>query len=104
MTEFVETPNLKIGYEVDGPPGGRPVVAVHGWPDDPHCWDGVVPELTEAGFRLFRPYLRGFGPTGFRALDKPRSGQSGALGQDLQDFLEALDLFDVVLVGHDWGA
>ncbi|WP_406635275.1 alpha/beta fold hydrolase [Amycolatopsis sp. WGS_07] len=104
MTEFVWTPDLKIGYEADGPPDGRPLVAVHGWPDDPHCWDGVVPELTKAGYRVYRPYLRGFSPTEFRTPDKPRSGQSGALGQDLRDFLEALDLSGVVLAGHDWGA
>ena len=104
MTEFVRTPDLEIGYEVDGPPAGRPLVAVHGWPDDVHCWDEVVPELAEAGFRVFRPYLRGFSPTTFRAPGKPRSGQSGALGQDLRDFLDALDLRDVVVAGHDWGA
>jgi pimeloyl-ACP methyl ester carboxylesterase len=33
-----------------------------------------------------------------------RSGQIGALGKDLADLLEALDLKDAVLVGHDWGA
>ncbi|MGW4395117.1 alpha/beta fold hydrolase [Amycolatopsis nivea] len=104
MTEFVRTPDLTIGYEADGPPDGRPLVAVHGWPDDPHCWDQVVPALAEAGYRVLRPYLRGFAPTEFRVPDKPRSGQSGALGQDLRDFLEALDLSGVALAGHDWGA
>ena len=104
MTEFVRTPDLDIGYEVDGPPDGRPLVAVHGWPDDAHCWDRVIPELAEGGFRVYRPYLRGFGPTRFRDAGKLRSGQSGALGQDLRDFLDALDLTDVVVAGHDWGA
>ncbi|MGW4525730.1 alpha/beta fold hydrolase [Amycolatopsis sp. NPDC004378] len=104
MTEFARTPDLDIGYEVDGPPNGRPLVAVHGWPDDPHCWDDVVPALAEAGFRVFRPYLRGFGPTTFRDPGKPRDGGWDVLGADLRDFLDALDLADVVVVGHDWGA
>ncbi|QWF83321.1 alpha/beta fold hydrolase [Amycolatopsis sp. CA-230715] len=104
MTEFVSTADLEIGYEVDGPAAGPVIVAVHGWPDDVHCWDGVVPRLVAEGFRVYRPHLRGFGPTRFRAPGKPRSGQAGALGADLRDFLDALDLENVLVAGHDWGA
>ncbi|MEU6749368.1 alpha/beta hydrolase [Spirillospora sp. NPDC046719] len=104
MTEFVRTTDLDIGYEVSGPEGGAPLVAVHGWPDDPHCWGGLLPAWHDAGYRVYRPYLRGFGPTRFRSDDKMRSGQIGALGHDLACFLDALDLDQVLLVGHDWGA
>jgi pimeloyl-ACP methyl ester carboxylesterase len=100
----VLTADLQIAYEASGPGQGRPLVAVHGWPDDPTCWERVLPALEDAGYRVLRPYLRGFGPTRFRSPDKPRSGQIGALGHDLAAFLEALDLGEVVLVGHDWGA
>ncbi|KOT78262.1 alpha/beta hydrolase [Streptomyces rimosus subsp. pseudoverticillatus] len=104
MNDYVDTAALRIAYDVSGPPDGRPVVAVHGWPDDIHCWDGVLPYLHRAGCRVHRPYLRGFGPTRFRSADRRRSGQIGALGRDLADFVEALDLHDVVVAGHDWGA
>ncbi|KAA9155164.1 alpha/beta hydrolase [Amycolatopsis acidicola] len=104
MTETVLTADLEIAYEVSGPAGGRPLVAVHGWPDDPHCWDGLLPHWHRDGYRVFRPYLRGFGPTRFRRADKPRSGQIGALGRDLADFLAVKELSDVRLIGHDWGA
>ncbi|MEV5548557.1 alpha/beta fold hydrolase [Streptomyces sp. NPDC052309] len=104
VRNHVETPTLRIAYEADGPEDGQAVVAVHGWPDDIHCWDGVLPHLHRAGHRVYRPYLRGFGDTRFQEADRPRSGQIGALGQDLSDFTEALDLHDVVLAGHDWGA
>ncbi|MER6311824.1 alpha/beta fold hydrolase [Streptomyces sp. NPDC001739] len=100
----VRTPTLDTAYAVSGPETGRPVVAVHGWPDDIHCWDGVLPALHTAGCRVYRPYLRGFGPTRFRDPARPRSGQIAALGSDLGEFLDALDLADVVLAGHDWGA
>ncbi|MBO0874255.1 MAG: alpha/beta hydrolase [Pseudonocardia sp.] len=100
----VVTSDLEIACEVSGPVGGNPMVAVHGWPDDPHCWDALLPALHAAGYRVFRPYLRGFGATRFRDPEKQRSGQIGALGKDLADLLDALDLRDVVLVGHDWGA
>ncbi|WP_211328621.1 alpha/beta fold hydrolase [Thermomonospora umbrina] len=104
MTEFVKTSCLEIGYERWGPPDGPVVVLAHGWPDDVHCWDEVTPALTEAGCRVLAPYLRGFGPTRFLEDDRPRSGQIGALGHDLAEFIERLDLRDVVVSGHDWGA
>jgi pimeloyl-ACP methyl ester carboxylesterase len=104
MTNVVDTAELRIAYEVSGPQDGRPLVAVHGWPDDLHCWDEVLPPLHAAGHRVYRPSLRGFGATRFHDPDRRRSGQIGALGHDLASFLEALDLDDVVVAGHDWGA
>jgi pimeloyl-ACP methyl ester carboxylesterase len=44
-THFVDTPLLRIGYELSGPPSGFPVVLVHGWPDDamPSAhWTGCI--------------------------------------------------------------
>jgi pimeloyl-ACP methyl ester carboxylesterase len=104
MTETIETADLVIAYERWGPDGGQPVVLVHGWPDDVHCWDGVVDMLTSAGYRVYAPYLRGFGPTRFRDQATMRSGQIGALGCDLRDLIVGLDLRGVLLAGHDWGA
>ncbi|MGW5430037.1 alpha/beta fold hydrolase [Streptomyces sp. NPDC004059] len=104
MYEYAETAALRIAYDVSGLAQGQTVVAVHGWPDDIHCWEAVLPDLHQAGCRVYRPYLWGFGPTRFRSPDRPRSGQIGALGRDLADFIEALDLHDVVVAGHDWGA
>ncbi len=102
--EFATTPDLEVAYEATGPHDGQAVVCVHGWPDSPHCWNGVRPLLHEADCRVYTPYLRGFSPTKFRLDSKQRSGQIGALARDIVDFLEALALDDVLLVGHDWGA
>jgi pimeloyl-ACP methyl ester carboxylesterase len=102
--EFAVTQSLEIAYEVDGPEDGTSVVAVHGWPDSPGTWDLVVPILHEAGCRVFRPYMRGFGPTRFRRPDTPRSGQTAAFCQDLSEFIEVLGLEGAVIAGHDWGA
>jgi pimeloyl-ACP methyl ester carboxylesterase len=100
---FVSTSQLEIAYEVSGPEDGAVVVAVHGWPDDPHTWDGLAERLHEGGCRVYRPYLRGFGPTRFREAGACRSGQIAALCRDLGEFIEALGLDEVVLAGHDWG-
>ncbi|ACB95665.1 alpha/beta fold hydrolase [Beijerinckia indica] len=102
--QTVETRLLVIGYETGGPVTGLPVILLHGWPDDIRTWDSVVPALHEAGFRTFRPYLRGFGPTRFQNSAAFRSGQLAALAQDLLDFADALGLTRFLVIGHDWGA
>ena len=99
----VRTATLEIAYEESGPAGGRPVVLLHGFPDDVHAYDGVTPPLAAAGWRVLVPYLRGYGPTRFLNADTPRSGQQAALGRDLADFIDALGLRRAVLAGYDWG-
>jgi pimeloyl-ACP methyl ester carboxylesterase len=99
----VRTRTLEIAYEESGPRDGVPVVLLHGFPYDPRAYDEVVPPLVAAGCRTIVPYLRGYGPTRFLAADTPRSGQQAALGQDLLDLLEALQLPRAALVGYDWG-
>jgi len=102
--DFVVTNELEIAYEVSGPADGQPVVCLHGWPDSAHCWKEVGTLLRRAGCRVYTPYLRGFSPTKFRDPGTMRSGQMEAFGHDAASFLEVLDLRDVILVGHDWGA
>ncbi len=101
---FVDTPLLRVGYEEWNPAGRQTVVLLHGWPDSPRCWAPVAPALAAAGWRVLAPALRGFAPTQFRDAATPRSGQLAALGRDLIDFVQALDLQRPVLAGHDWGA
>jgi pimeloyl-ACP methyl ester carboxylesterase len=98
----VRTPTLEIAFEDSG--FGRPaVILLHGFPYDPRAYDAVGPALLDAGCRVIVPYLRGYGPTRFLSKDTPRSGQQAALGQDLLDLLDALDLQRAALVGYDWG-
>ena len=52
---------------MSGPDEGAPVILLHGFPDDPRTWDGVVAPLAGAGYRTIVPYLRGYGPTRFLA-------------------------------------
>jgi pimeloyl-ACP methyl ester carboxylesterase len=98
------TKELKIAYEVSGPAGARPLVLMHGWPDDIRCWDKTVERLGDQHFRIYAPYLRGSGPTRFLDDTTMRSGAIAALTLDLSQFLDVLDLRDVVLAGYDWGA
>ncbi|TWE10373.1 alpha/beta fold hydrolase [Rudaeicoccus suwonensis] len=95
---------LRIVFEEYGDRGSPTVVLLHGWPDDVHTWDAVVPALVEAGMHVVVPYLRGFGPTRFLHDDTMRSGQLTALAADVRDLMDGLGIDEFMVVGHDWGA
>jgi pimeloyl-ACP methyl ester carboxylesterase len=97
------TPELEIAYEASGPPKGFPIVLLHGFPDDVRAYDLVVPPLAAAGYQVLVPYLRGYGPTRFRDPKTPRMAQQAAIGQDLLDFMDALEIEQAALAGYDWG-
>ncbi len=102
MTELrrIQTDTLDLGYYDVGE--GFPVVLLHGYPDDAHTYKEVWPALAKAGYRAIVPHLRGHGPTRIRD-GHARVGQQAAIGQDLLDLLDALNLQQVGLVGYDWG-
>lgn len=102
--KFIDTPVLRIGYEEWNPAAERTVVLLHGWPDSTRTWAQVALQLAQEGWRVIVPALRGFSPTTFLSADTPRSGQLSALGRDVLELIEALQLQRPALVGHDWGA
>jgi pimeloyl-ACP methyl ester carboxylesterase len=104
VLKTVLTDPLEIAYEESGQTNGKPVILLHGFPDDPRSWDSVVGPLTAAGFRTIVPYLRGFGPTRFLHADTVRSGQQAALASDLNGLVDGLKLQQPILAGYDWGA
>jgi pimeloyl-ACP methyl ester carboxylesterase len=101
--KYVRTASLEVAYEEDGSSDGEAVVLLHGFPYDPRAYDEIVPHLARAGLRTITPYLRGYGPTRFLSAETPRSGQQAALGKDLLDLVDALDIRAAGLVGYDWG-
>ena len=54
MIKTVRTPVLEIAYEETGPADGKPVVLMHGFPDDIHAYDDVALPLAEAGYQGHR--------------------------------------------------
>src|SRR3984885_10959128 len=99
----IQTPVLNIAYEESGNSQGFPIVLLHGFPDDAHAFEHVAPPLAKAGYRVLVPYLRGYGPTRFRDAAAPRMAEQAAIGQDLIDFADALNLKQMALAGYDWG-
>jgi pimeloyl-ACP methyl ester carboxylesterase len=94
---------LDIAYEEAGPADGPVAVLSHGFPYDVRAYDEVARLLAASGVRVIAPYLRGFGPTRFTDAATLRSGEQGALGQDLLDLLDELEVERAVVGGYDWG-
>ncbi|WP_326565179.1 alpha/beta hydrolase [Amycolatopsis rhabdoformis] len=94
---------LDVGYAEWGPATGKPVILLHGWPYDPHSYVDVGPLLAAAGYHVFAPFLRGFGPTTFLSKDTVRNGQQAAVALDIVAMMDALHLDRVVFGGYDWG-
>lgn len=99
----IDAGDLNVGYAEAGPPDGRPVVLLHGWPYDIVSYADVTATLAASGFRVIVPYLRGFGTTRFRSIDTARNGQQAALAQDVVDLMDALHIPSAILGGYDWG-
>lgn len=99
----IEAGVLDIACHITGPADGPPVFLMHGFPYDIHSYAEVAPALAARGCRVYVPYLRGFGPTRFLRDDTPRSGEQAALGHDLKQLMDALQVERAVLAGYDWG-
>jgi pimeloyl-ACP methyl ester carboxylesterase len=86
----------------EGPRDGTPVVLLHGFPDRGSMWHNQIGALTEAGYRVIAPDLRGFGDS-----DAPEGADNYnmlALMGDVTGILDGLGIDKAHVVGHDWGA
>ncbi len=95
---------LRVSYAEMGPQNGRPVILLHGWPYDIHSYTEVAPALAAKGYRVFVPFLRGYGATRFLSEKSFRNGQPSALAKDVVDFMDAVKVQKAILAGFDWGA
>jgi pimeloyl-ACP methyl ester carboxylesterase len=103
LQRSVTTSVLEIGYLEFGGASGFPVLLLHGFPDDAHAYDAVALALAKKGYRALSPYLRGFGPTRFLDPSAPRMAEQAAIGRDVIDFADALNLNQFAVCGYDWG-
>jgi non-heme chloroperoxidase len=80
--------------------GQGPVVTLsHGWPLSADAWDVQMFFLAQSGFRVVAHDRRGHGRS-----SQPFSGNDmDSYADDLAAVIEALDLRDVMLVGHSTG-
>jgi short-subunit dehydrogenase/pimeloyl-ACP methyl ester carboxylesterase len=81
------------------------ILAIHGWPDNHHVWDGVADQFSERypGRYNFVAYdVRGAGESSCPAS---RSGYRFAqLVSDIGAVIDSLGVGQVHLLAHDWGS
>lgn len=78
--------------------GARLVVVLHGFPDHPPTFRGVIEGLAAAGYSVVAPWLRGYAPS---TLGGPY--HVDRFTTDVLELATALGHERFALVGHDWG-
>lgn len=108
---------VRIHYYVDGPPDGRPLVLLHGWPSTAWAFRSVMPLFAAAGYRVVAPDYRGAGyssrprldlgvPVDMRGHDAGFGGyDKWSMAEDVHELLHThLGLpSPAVVLGHDVG-
>jgi pimeloyl-ACP methyl ester carboxylesterase len=99
----IDLPQGTVHYSQAGPADSDqpPAVLIHGLLVDGRLWQRVAGKLAESGIRSIAPDL----PLGAhaRALQPDADLSPRAVAALINDFLAALDLSDVTLVGNDTG-
>jgi pimeloyl-ACP methyl ester carboxylesterase len=98
---FVDAGEIRLHYVDEGPPDAPPLLFVHGNPTWSYLWRRPIAELSARGRRCVA-----FDHMGFGRSDKPPQLSAYSLECHIENaiaLIDALDLSDVTLVGHDWG-
>lgn len=90
--------------ELDAADGGsdRLALCLHGFPELNFSWRYQMPLLSQLGWRVWAPNMRGYGassrPAGIEAY------RLDTLAADVAALIDASGAREVMLVAHDWGA
>ncbi len=95
--ESIRIDDMRFAYRRAGH-GGVPILLLHGWPQTSRAWRRVTP-LLSPDCDVVVPDLPGFGYS-----SKPEGGfDKKTIARRLRDFVQALGLSRIALVGHDLG-
>ncbi|OBF63726.1 alpha/beta hydrolase [Mycobacterium sp. 852002-51971_SCH5477799-a] len=95
---------LAVHAYTDIDPGRPTILAIHGYPDNHHVWDGVARALGTLGrrFNVVAYDVRGAGQS---STPPDRSGyRLPQLVADVGAVIEHLGVDEVHLLAHDWGS
>ena len=101
-THRLSVNGIDLSVQVAGPPHGRPVWLLHGFPECWYSWRSQVPPLLAAGYRVFIPQMRGYGASS--APQAVEAYELLTLCADIQGAMDAFGQREVCMIGHDWGA
>ena len=94
---------VRNNVTVSGNPDGRPMLLAHGFGCDQNMWRFVVPGFEDRYRTVLFDYV-GAGGSDLSAYDPERYSTLQGYAEDVLEVCEALDLTDVVFVGHSVSA
>ncbi|MEA2889408.1 MAG: hypothetical protein QOI05_201 [Bradyrhizobium sp.] len=97
---FIEVNDIKIHIAEAG--AGPLVVLCHGFPESWYSWRHQIKALSESGYHVVAPDMRGYGQT-----DRPNAIDQYSLFHlvgDIVGLVNAIGDKQAVVIGHDWGA
>ncbi|WP_435359498.1 alpha/beta fold hydrolase [Haloarchaeobius sp. DFWS5] len=92
--------DVRLHYVEAGDPDDETIVLVHGFPEFWYSWHHQIPALTDAGYHVVAPDMRGYNRS-----EKPHGVAAYRISELSADIAALCREFDapVHLVGHDWG-
>jgi pimeloyl-ACP methyl ester carboxylesterase len=97
-----DVPTNGITLHVTEMGNGPAVLFAHGFPDTAYTWRKQMEAMASVGFRAIAPDMRGYG--GSSAPADPALYTPLQTVGDLVALLDALQVPQAIIVGHDWGA
>ena len=92
--------DINIQYVDEGQ--GPSILLCHGFPETWYSWRHQIKSLSQAGYRVIAPDMRGYG--GSSSPEDPKRFNIIEIVDDLIGLIDALELKQTTIVGHDWGA
>jgi pimeloyl-ACP methyl ester carboxylesterase len=95
---------VKIGkicyHYTEYPANGKDILFIHGFASSTYTWEKVAPALNKLGYHVWALDIKGFGWS-----DKPKDTSYDilTLTEEVYQWMEAIGLDDVVLVGNSLG-
>jgi non-heme chloroperoxidase len=97
MPYITTSDGVEIYYTEQGT--GQPIVFSHGWPLSSDAWQPELKFFSDNGYRTIAHDRRGHG----RSSKTAEGHTIDQYARDLAQVIEALDLHDVILIGHSTG-
>lgn len=99
---LIRTNGVALNVVQAGPPDGKPIILLHGFPEFWYGWRHQIDHLAWKGFRVWVPDQRGY-----NLSDKPRDLSDYKIDElvmDIVGLIGATGHAKACVAGHDWGA
>lgn len=91
----IDVPGARLAYDDEG--DGPPILLIHSALINRRAWDDMTPPLIDAGYRVIRHDMRGFGESSAEDVEfSPR--------EDIRAVLDAAGVRQAAVVGNSMGA